>query len=118
MMSDDYVLKEDVLRILREHNITGPILQIIEDMSSTLNTDTHKHTYLVAQLCGGIQEDPEQYYRNYCVIKATDEKSARDKYNDLYSCNYYYGHIVCEMDSSIPEGPYHWNKGTNEWERI
>ena len=48
--------------ILRKHNITGPILQIIEDMSSTLNTNTHKHTYLVAQLCGGIQEDPEQYY--------------------------------------------------------
>ena len=58
-------------------------------------TDTQgKYTYLVALCCGGLMEDPEFHYHNYQVIKADSEDEARQKYNEINKCSYFYGCVL------------------------
>ena len=58
-------------------------------------TDTQgKYTYLVALCCGGLMEDPEFHYHDYQVIKADSEDEARQKYNEINKCSYFYGRVL------------------------
>lgn len=57
-----------------------------------------KHTYIVALCCGGIMEDTEIYYRDYQVICADSEYEAKEKYNKLNNCSYYYGSVIGQID--------------------
>lgn len=53
-----------------------------------------KHRYLVAQLCGGIMEDPDIYHRNFQIIRADSEIEAKSKYDEINNCRYYYGNVI------------------------
>lgn len=63
-------------------------------------TDTiGKFKYLVAMLCGGTMENPEVYYRDYQIISADNDEEARNKYNELNNCSYFYGDVVVRLDT-------------------
>lgn len=55
-----------------------------------------KHVYLVALVCGGIMEDPNIHYEDYQIIYADSEQEAKEKYNKLNHCTYYYGTVICK----------------------
>ena len=56
-----------------------------------------KHEYLVALRCGGLMESPEVYYEDYQVIRADNEQEAREKYNKINNCSYFYGHVIEQL---------------------
>ena len=56
------------------------------------------NTYLVALCCGGLMEDPEFHYHKYQIIRADSEDEARNKYNELNNCNYFYGTVMCQIE--------------------
>lgn len=59
------------------------------------DTDTQgKHAYVVALCCGGLMEDPEIHYEDHQVILADSAEEARQKYNDINNCSYFYGEVV------------------------
>ena len=53
-----------------------------------------ENRYLVAQLCGGVMEDPDMYYRNFQIIRADSEIEAKSKYDEINNCQYYYGNVI------------------------
>lgn len=57
-----------------------------------------QYAYLVAQLCGGIMEDPDLYYSNYQIINANSACEARKKYNEINDCEYYYGSVIKRLN--------------------
>ena len=63
------------------------------------DTDTQgSHTYVVALCCGGVMEDPDFHYHDYQIIRANSKDEARDKYNKLNNCSYFYGSVMGEID--------------------
>lgn len=62
------------------------------------DTDTQgKNTYLVALLCGGVMEDPDFHYEDYQIIHADSTKEAKEKYDKINKCSYYYGEVIQQM---------------------
>ena len=53
-----------------------------------------KHSYLVALRTGGVMEDPVIDYCNFQVIWADTAEEAREKYNKINNCSYYYGQVM------------------------
>lgn len=53
-----------------------------------------KNKYLVALACGGLMEDPTVWYTNYQIISADTEEDAREKYNELNNCDFFYGKVL------------------------
>ena len=59
------------------------------------DTDTAGYyDFLVAELCGGVMEDPELHYENYQIIHADTSEQAEKKYNKINDCNYYYAKVI------------------------
>ena len=59
---------------------------------------TGEHSYLVGTLCGGLMECPDRYITDHQVIKADTKDEARDKYNKINKCSFYYGHVIGQID--------------------
>lgn len=57
-----------------------------------------KYAYLVAECCGGVMEDPEIHYENYQVIRADSEYEAKEKYDKINRCSYYYGSVIQRLE--------------------
>lgn len=55
------------------------------------------HLYIVALRSGGIMEDPTIRYSDYQLINAESETEAREKYNTINNCNFYYGYVVKQL---------------------
>ena len=55
------------------------------------------HSYIVALMSGGIMEDPTIRYSDYQLINAESETEAREKYNRMNNCNFYYGHVIKQI---------------------
>lgn len=55
------------------------------------------HSYVVALAIGGVMEHPEVSYNNYQIIKADSPEEARNKYNDINNCNFYYGCVIEQL---------------------
>ena len=71
-------------------------------------TDTNGvHAYVVALECGGVMEDPEFHYHDYQLIFANSREEAREKYNILNDCSYYYSCVMGEV--KFPERYGVWN---------
>ena len=68
-------------------------MQEVEVEATNRNTEG-KYEYLVALRCGGLMESPEIYYKDYQIIRADSIEEARDKYNELNSCSYFYGQVL------------------------
>ena len=63
------------------------------------DTDTQgKHTYVVALCCGGLMEDSEFHYHDYQIIRADSKDEAKDKYDKLNNCSYFYGSVMGQID--------------------
>lgn len=60
--------------------------------------DGKEHRYEVAMLCGGVMEDPDFHYEDLQIITAKSEKEAKEKYNKLNNCSYYYGEVLGMID--------------------
>ena len=41
-----------------------------------------------------LMEDPEIHYTDHQVIRASSEDEARQKYNELNHCSYFYGQVL------------------------
>ena len=62
-------------------------------------TDTQgKHSYIVALCCGGLMEDPDIHYRDYQLIRADSEREAKEKYDKLNNCSYFYGRVMGQIE--------------------
>ena len=56
-----------------------------------------KYEYLVALRCGGLMEDPEIYYKNYQIIRADSMEEAKEKYDKINECSYFYGQVITQI---------------------
>ena len=80
---------EDVERLMRMKVLyNGNLIPVKEILSEGENR------YLVAQLCGGVMEDPDMHYRNFQIIRADSEIEAKSKYDEINNCQYYYGNVI------------------------
>ena len=43
-------------------------------------------------------EDPEFHYHDYQIIRADSEDEAREKYNKLNNCSFFYGSVMGQID--------------------
>lgn len=73
-------------------------VEYIAKMRAKRTNTTGRHSWVVAQACGGVQEHPEVEYRNPQLILADDESEACMKYDQLNNCSYYYGAIIAQVD--------------------
>lgn len=71
-------------------------LRVVDEVPiEAKDTDTiGNFDFLVATLCGGIPEDPEFHYESYQVIHADTKEQAKEIYDKLNKCNYYYGECI------------------------
>ena len=65
----------------------------IEIDAKEINT-IGKNKYLVALACGGLMEDPEIWYTDYQIISANSEEEAREIYNKLNNCTFFFGTVL------------------------
>ena len=54
----------------------------------------HKLTFTVAEVRGGLMEDPDFHYHNYQEIKAYTKEEAVKIYEKKNNCNYFYGKVM------------------------
>ena len=47
--------------------------------------------FIVALEVGGVMEIPEIEYKNFQIIESIDSLSARNEYDRLNNCDYFYG---------------------------
>lgn len=52
--------------------------------------------YLVALRVGGTLEMPEVNYHDFEIIEANSQDEAREKYNKIHNCSYFYGICLAE----------------------
>lgn len=52
--------------------------------------------YIVGLSTGGLMESPQIIYERFQVIEAETPKEAKDKYNEINNCDYFYGRTICE----------------------
>lgn len=67
-------------------------------MASEEREDGEEHNYEVAMRCGGIMEDPQIHYENRQIITAKSRKEAKEKYDKINNCSYYYGKVLRKVD--------------------
>ena len=68
---------------------------VYPEWETAKHTDTKgKNEYLVALECGGVMEDPDIHYEDFQIIKADSADEARQKYDELNHCEYYYGSVL------------------------
>lgn len=61
-------------------------------------TDTQGNDeYLVALSCGGLMESPGADYTDYQIIRANSEVEAKDKYDTINKCSYFYGETIKKL---------------------
>lgn len=77
-------------------------IEIPTTIECTVRTETSgSKAFVVALSVGGIMEMPEIRYEDYQIIFAEDENEAREKYNELNNCSYFYGKVMCEWNDNI-----------------
>lgn len=54
--------------------------------------------YIVGLSTGGLMECPQVTYERFQVIEAETPKEAKDKYDEINNCNYFYGRTICEYN--------------------
>ncbi len=60
--------------------------------------DEKEHRYEVAMCCGGVMENPDIHYENHQIIKAKSKREAKEKYDKINNCSYYYGEVLGKVD--------------------
>ena len=64
--------------------------------------------YLVGLLCGGLMESPEITFNEpYNVIEASSKEEAREIYNQINKCYYFYGSVMCIINDNNIEDINH-----------
>lgn len=92
-------LKPDVKD--RFHNQTFDAMMI----SEVEETETcGQYSYVVALAAGGEMGAPEFHYHNFQLIRADSKKEAKEKYDRLNKCSYYYGRVMGIVMKEIYEG--------------
>lgn len=54
--------------------------------------------YIVGLSTGGLMECPQITYERFQVIEAETPKGAKDKYDEINNCSYFYGRTICEYN--------------------
>lgn len=57
--------------------------------------------YLVALSVGGLMEMPEITYQDFDIIEANSQDEAREKYNKIHDCSYFYGTCLAEKVDGV-----------------
>lgn len=52
--------------------------------------------YIVGLNTGGLMESPQIIYERFQVIEAETPKGAKDKYDEINNCDYFWGRTICE----------------------
>ena len=52
--------------------------------------------YIVGLSIGRLMECPQITYERFQVIDAETPKEAKDKYDEINNCSYFYGRTICE----------------------
>lgn len=52
--------------------------------------------YIVGLSTGGLMECPQITYERFQVIDAETPKEAKDKYDEINNCGYFWGRTICE----------------------
>lgn len=69
----------------------------LADEAKDTNTEG-KYAYLVALCVGGIMERPEITYEDPQIIYADSEYEAKNKYDELNRCSYFYGSVLRKLN--------------------
>lgn len=65
--------------------------------------------YLVGLLCGGLMEDPKVTFSEpYNIIEANSKEEAREIYNKINKCDYFYGSVMCIINDNDIEDINHY----------
>lgn len=98
IMSEMKSAKEDSDKNFYQSLFMGSILFHIAQEKEKEKEDGKEHRYEVAMLCGGVMEDPGFHYENRQIITAKSEKEAKEKYDKLNNCSYYYGEVLRKIE--------------------
>lgn len=98
IMSEMKNAKEDSDKNFYQSSFMGSMLFHMAQEKEREKEDGKEHRYEVAMLCGGVMEDPNFHYENRQIITAKSEKEAKEKYDRLNNCSYYYGEVLGKID--------------------
>ncbi len=54
--------------------------------------------YIVGLSTGGLMESPQITYDRFQVIETETPEEAKDKYDEINNCSYFYGVTLCEYN--------------------
>lgn len=98
IMSEMKSAKEDSNKKFYQSLFMGSMLFCMAQEKEKEKEDGKEHGYEVAMLCGGVMEDPNFHYENHQIITAKSEKEAKEKYDRLNNCSYYYGEVLGKIE--------------------
>ena len=88
--------KKDYLSVLSEKAGYDKALQKLYELMG--GEDSRLHRFKVGLCCGGVMEDPDIHYEDIQIIEATTPEEAKEHYDKINNCNYYYGEVLGRLD--------------------